>query len=266
MIARFYISLLQNYLEYSNYFNKEFIDSWDNEIKPFILEKFPLKKEGYFNVNSDIDFLIKEVDLIKEEFIKKNKETLNNNKNNNKNTNSNSNGHKNENVKNNDNKLKSDIKEKEKESEFDPSVTFGKRKGTQKKRNNIKESIKKIDDKEKNNNENLNLLEEIKLSKIKIIFLELMQDNIPVIKRKNSMKELRPHSHTIKSNTTCDTSVIEENNNLNMNNIILNENKDTNNNKIKNTNRNHTKMDINFNINLNKNDNKSKKYYINIFT
>ena len=265
MIARFYISLLQNYLEYSNYFNKEFIDSWDNEIKPFILEKFPLKKEGYFNVNSDIDFLIKEVDLIKEEFIKKNKETLNNNKNNNKNTNSNSNGHKNENVKNNDNKLKSDIKEKEKESEFDPSVTFGKRKGTQKKRNNIKESIKKIDDKEKNNNENLNLLEERKLSKIKMIFLELMQDNIQVIKRKNSMKELRPHSHTIKSNTTCDTSVIEENNNLNMNNIILNENKDTNNNKIKNTNRNNTKMDINFNINLNKNDNKSKKYYGSIF-
>ena len=265
MIARFYISLLQSYLEYSNYFNNEFISSWDNEIKPFIIEKFPIKQEGYFNVNSDIDYLIKEVDSIKEEFIKKNKITLNDNKNNNKNTKSNTIGHINENVKNNDNKVKSVIKdkEKEKESQFDPFITFRKRRASQnllkeKKRNILKESIKKKDDKETNNdNEILNLLEERNLSKINMIYLELVQDNISVIKRTNSMKELRPHSHTIKSNTTCDTSVIEENNNLN-NNKLLNENKDTNNNKIKNTNRNNTTINLN-NI-------KSKTFYGSIFT
>ena len=63
-LARFYLILLQIYITDNDNFYKELIDTWNNEIKPFIIKTFPLQKDsGQFNLNSDIHFFIELVDM-----------------------------------------------------------------------------------------------------------------------------------------------------------------------------------------------------------
>ena len=59
---RFYVSILQSYLQYLKISNAELIKEWENNIKPFLLKKYPFQQSGIFNVNADIKFLIQEID------------------------------------------------------------------------------------------------------------------------------------------------------------------------------------------------------------
>ena len=61
---RFYVSILQSYIEYLKIPNKELTKEWDNYIKPFILKKYPFQQDGIFNINADIKFLIQEIDSL----------------------------------------------------------------------------------------------------------------------------------------------------------------------------------------------------------
>ena len=72
---RFYIFLFQSYLDYIKTPNKDLIDAWDNNIKPFFLKKYSFEQTGIFNVNADIKFLINEIDNIikKSKYIAMNK-------------------------------------------------------------------------------------------------------------------------------------------------------------------------------------------------
>ena len=77
MNLRFYVSILQSYMQYLKIQNKELIKEWENNIKPFLLKRYPFQQDGIFNINADIKFLIQEIDNI----IKKdsNNNRLNNN-------------------------------------------------------------------------------------------------------------------------------------------------------------------------------------------
>ena len=77
-ILRFYIFLLQSYIEYIKIPDKILIDSWDNEIKPFVLKKYTFQQSGIFNQNADIKFFINEIDKIisKSKYIIMNKNIL----------------------------------------------------------------------------------------------------------------------------------------------------------------------------------------------
>ena len=97
----------------------------------------------------------------------------------------------------------------------------------------IKKDIKsKKDIKEKNNikkakiaeEEDIKILRQKNIVRISNFLKEFMESQqIKEIKRTNSMINLRPHSHTITSETTCDDSIIEET--LNINQIIENNEK-----------------------------------------
>ncbi len=206
-----------------------------------MFQKFPLSLRGSFNVNSDIEFVIKLIDSLKEEFKTKPKpKTENENEK--------------DNEKTNETKKTKDSNNKEEEDEKFHKPSKMKRKSqeiiNEKIIKNIhNDSIKILND--KTNNEKI-LDKEKNLSKIKQFLLEFIQDNnIIVKKRTNSMTNLRPHSQTIISNTTCDTSIAEIEdfkNNININNLNENNNK----NKI--------------NIKINKNNiNEQKNIYENIF-
>ena len=63
---RFYVSILQSYLQYLKTPNTELINEWENNFKPFLLKIYPFQQNGIFNINADIKFLIQEIDdLIK---------------------------------------------------------------------------------------------------------------------------------------------------------------------------------------------------------
>ena len=61
---KFYIFLLQSYIEYLKIPDKKLIDFWEKEIKPFLLKKYSFEQSGIFNVNADIKFLIKGIDKL----------------------------------------------------------------------------------------------------------------------------------------------------------------------------------------------------------
>ena len=64
---RFYIFLLHSYISYLKLQNKDLTNSWENDIKPFLITKYSFEQSGIFNVNADIKYLIKEIDnLIKQ--------------------------------------------------------------------------------------------------------------------------------------------------------------------------------------------------------
>ena len=48
---RFYTTLLNLYILENNNFDKSLIKSWENEMKPYILQKYPVALKGYFNAN-----------------------------------------------------------------------------------------------------------------------------------------------------------------------------------------------------------------------
>ncbi len=211
---RFYISLLQTYIENIKCFERYLINAWDNEIKPFILQKFPITKEGLFNVNSDLKFVIDLIDSLKEKFGITESDLDNKNY-----------------TLNLDNKTVGKIektkdinKDIKKEVEIlHKSVKF-KRKGTEKLLNDNNIQSNNINDKEKD----IKILRKENISKINMFLLEFINNNILEPKRTNSMINLRPHSQTIDSKTTCDSSIKEDNSNiiLNINNLILNKNQD----------------------------------------
>ena len=74
---RFYVSILQSYMQYAKIQNKELIKEWDNNIKPFLLKRYPFEQNGIFNINADIKYLIKEIDnIIKDSNINKSNNIL----------------------------------------------------------------------------------------------------------------------------------------------------------------------------------------------
>ena len=59
---RFYVSILQSYIQYKKTPNKELIKFWENDIKPYLKNTYPFQQNGIFTVNADVKFLIKEID------------------------------------------------------------------------------------------------------------------------------------------------------------------------------------------------------------
>ena len=64
---RFYISILQSYIEYLKTPDISIIKEWKEEIKPFLLKIYPFEQSGIFNINADIKFLINDIDNIIEQ-------------------------------------------------------------------------------------------------------------------------------------------------------------------------------------------------------
>ena len=62
MAIRFYLTLLQLYIDFYKSFDKQFLYDWTNKIKPFIIEKFPQTLDAVFTVNSDIHNQIKKIE------------------------------------------------------------------------------------------------------------------------------------------------------------------------------------------------------------
>ena len=232
LTIRFFMSLLQMFIENNNNFDKCLINAWENEIKPYILQKFPISKDGLFAVNSDLEFLLNLIDSLKDQYDKKqiaNNDTNNNNEEKNKN----------DEVNNKDNK----DNEEEEEMNHKSSVIIinKKRRSTdhKMKKQNTTLSIKNIsgninnenknknkDDKLDNNNEeDIKILRKKNMSRINKFLLEIIKQNIVPPKRTNSMINLRPHSQTIDSKTTCESSIIEDNTNINLNINKLTSNK-----------------------------------------
>ena len=194
------MSLLQMYIENINNFDNNLINAWNNEIKPFILQKFPMIKEGLFNLNSDLHFLIKIIDSLKEkyEMQKKELENINTKENNNLTTknNTNTNTYK---EKKSSKKIVNSIEDEEEEEMHHRSICIirkEKRRGTEKKipelqtiqNYNQKVSSGSIKDKNKvesknDKKEDNQLLQKENKSKINEVLLEFIEENITPIKR-----------------------------------------------------------------------------------
>ena len=276
LIIRYYISLLQTYIESNKKFDTNLINSWKNEVKPYILQKFPPKQDGLFTVNSDLEYLIQIIDSLKEEYENKQKESEINaiNKTN-------------DNLTDNNNK---NVEETEKNSDKNSEIQseefhhkslqfFGKikRVGTNKNLNTIEDlknngNIDNNKDNNKNiinNNEDIKKLRKENKSKINQFLKEFIQENIVPLRRTNSMMEIRPHSQTVDSKTTCESSKKERMSILNIDKFLAdikdynNESKDN-----KDNNDNDIEKDIAKNEENNtntSNSKKPKKIYGNIF-
>ena len=263
LTIRFFISLLQMYIENNNNFDKILMNAWENEIKPYILQKFPISKEGLFAVNSDLEFLLNLIDSLKEQYDKK-PAPNNNLKNNNEEKN------KNKETNNKDNKSDNDEEMHHKSVVIMRST---KRRGTDHKIQKEKENIpgynkilsvnnenqdKNKDVKLENNNNNeedIKILRKKNMSRINKFLLEIIKENMVPPKRTNSMIDLRPHSQTIDSKTTCESSIVEDNKNINLNINQLHKNLDKN-----------AKKDISTkNVSNNISDKNPKQIFGNIF-
>ena len=238
-------------------------------MKPFVSEKFPLIQNGIFNQNSDFDYLIRVIDKLKKKYTKKKKKQEKNNKNevNINDNNKKSQIDKKDNKEVNINKTNKEIiKVDEKQHKSFGAFKNDKRRGTETnipdleeiqnytkmQSENITNKVK--DMKERENAEDIKKLRKKNISKIYTFLQQFMEyNNIKEIKRTNSMINLRPHSHTITSETTNDSSIIEDNN-LNINKIIENNNK------------NNLDSNININNETKNNDKKSKNIYGDLFT
>ena len=277
---RYYMSLLQMYLENIDYFDNNLIKSWQNEIKPFIYQKYPIVKEGLFNINSDLYYLIQIIDSFKDKYDEKQKELkkkeleIQNTKNNNDLITTP------DNLTNSNKKTNNNCEEEEEEVVHHKSINFFKkdkrRRGTGQNLLELenyqsfrkkKKSAAVIENNKLEIKEDNQIVKEDKMSKMNMIILEFIEENILPPKRTNSMHSIRPHSHTINSKTTRDSSVKEDNLNFNINKFLLstdvnNNNKDTNKKKEINMHFDSTKE-----VNNNKSAEKgSMKMYGNIFT
>ena len=198
-------------------------------MKPFILDKFPLKKENFFILNSDFNFFMEMIDTLKEQYAKpiemaKEGKIIKEDNNNNK-------------IEKTD--IKSNMNEGDKNFEDKLHRSIGK---FSKKKEEWGIDIHKKCSHNINYKENGN--DKILISKIDKLLQEFLLKNIKEKKRNNSMINLRSHSQTVTSNTTNDSSIIEEN--LNINQLISNNNKDLslNNNKSNNDNKTKETNDI----------------------
>ena len=223
------------YIESIKYFDENLINAWKNEMKPFILQKFPLIKSELFTLNSDFNFFIQIIDSLAEEFGNKKIESKN---------------EKNESINNSDDKKineskeEKDIKNNEDIKEVKENLENNKNKDENENQQKLKKSNKKrnrrgtlvfdeipainkvstlkvydnknMKDKEE---EDIKILRKKNIPKIYLFLLEFIKENIDEPKRTNSMINLRPHSQTVKSDTTCDTSIVEDNNKISSKNV-----------------------------------------------
>ena len=58
------LGLFQAYIEFLNKSEEKIKAAWNLKIKPFLLKQYPIQKSGIFNVNADVEFLMKEIDKI----------------------------------------------------------------------------------------------------------------------------------------------------------------------------------------------------------
>ena len=211
------------YIDENNKFDKSLINAWTNECKPYILQQYPISVKNFFNSNSDLHYLVKLIDELKDSYKEK-------------------------------------IDKEEKKNEIKKEENNNNSKSIVKDKNNsenLNNTTKTIEEEKKNNNNKNNIIinnnkkePKIKNQKSKIIEEEdikiLRRKNVPKIakfieeflkenKRSNSMINLRPHSQTIASATTCDDSENNDDTNLNINQIINdNEKKEKNNKRLSN--------------------------------
>ena len=68
VIIRFYLTLLQQFIETQKAFDSPLYENWEEKMKPFLLEKYPKKSTKLFYENSDIHFIIKLLDGFRKEF------------------------------------------------------------------------------------------------------------------------------------------------------------------------------------------------------
>ena len=67
-VIRFYLTLLQQFIESEKRFESPLYENWEEKMKPFLLEKYPKKSTKLFYENSDIHFIIKLLDGFRKEF------------------------------------------------------------------------------------------------------------------------------------------------------------------------------------------------------
>ena len=197
---RLYSTLFRLYVDENNKFYKSLLDCWNNEIKPYILQKYPIALKGYFNANSDLHFIVTLIEELKEKFksqIEEEKKNINK-----------------EIIKgeedNNNNIQKNIIKEKKLPEEEISSIVKNELKNKSLESQNIEE-------------EDITILRRKNMPKISKFLEEFIQQNNLKIKRSNSMMNLRPHSQTIASSSTCDDSIYNEDNIININQLIIRE-------------------------------------------
>ena len=233
------------YIEDNDNFDTTLINSWKNEIKPYILQKFPLSKDGLFTVNSDLEYLIKIIESLKEKYEIKQKEAEIKNINDNLIDNTKNEGE----VEGNTCKM-NEIENVDVQHKSLKLFNKPKRRGTDTKppeKENIKKS-ENIDNQNSDfviiNNEDIKQLRKENKSRINQFLVEFIKENIVPLRKSNSMIELRPHSHTVDSKTTCESSINECNNNLNINELIsdFKDNKDNNEKKLPPSNKKSSKM------------------------
>ena len=72
-VLRYYLVLLQAYLESTSKINDKFLNSWANEIKPLLRKKYPPIVDGIFSVNYDIEIYMEDIDKEIENVFKRKK-------------------------------------------------------------------------------------------------------------------------------------------------------------------------------------------------
>ena len=224
------------YLDDTKKFDKLLIKPWTNEIKPYILKNYPLSNNKVFNINSDIYVL---TDLI-EKYKNDVSNLIGNQTENDKNVNLNN---------KNNNKIivyKTDDNEQKKKK--------GKKEGDDDFKKELKNKIKKVKSKAYEE-EDIKLLRKNNLTKISKFLEDFIQQNTIKRKKTNSMINLRPHSQTIASATTCDDSTIIED--MNIHHLIDSNSK--NNNVENNINSLINKLNKSLNDNINDKTKKSKE-------
>ena len=68
IIIRFFLLLIQNYIEYYKAFDNPLLECWKTEIRPFILEKYPQSETVLFYANSDIEYMTKLIEKLRETY------------------------------------------------------------------------------------------------------------------------------------------------------------------------------------------------------
>ena len=181
------------YLGDNNKFDKSLINAWSNEIKPYVLKTFPVINKGKYQTNSDLESIFVIIDKFKEKYIEEEKNT-------------------NINI-----IIKSNLIEDKKGKE---SKAQNDKKDKKNKSNDIeiktKQKVKPYEE------EDIKILRMKNMTKISNFLIGFIKQNDLEKKRTNSMFNLRPHSKTISSETTCDDSICMEDSNLNINQLIEN--------------------------------------------
>ena len=68
--ARFYMSLMWEFINNNKEFDERFINAWQTEIQPCLLNKFPPVTKGLHNIHSDMEYLIQLMDELSNKYKK----------------------------------------------------------------------------------------------------------------------------------------------------------------------------------------------------